>query len=68
MQFNNLFLLNLLWLSFLVEYVMCNGPGLTMNEEQDILEAHNMFRRMVDPPASDMTELVSMWYSYVVHR
>jgi len=37
---------------------VCGQNSLSEADKQEVLEAHNRFRRMVDPPATNMRKMV----------
>ena len=39
---------------------VCGQTSLSEAEQQELLDAHNRFRGMVDPPASNMRRMVSV--------
>ena len=42
-----------------ITYYEVNGEGLSEKEKQEIVNAHNHFRRIVDPIATNMLIMVS---------
>jgi len=45
---------------------VCGQNSLSEADQQEILEAHNRFRSMVDPPASNMRRMVSIKMAWLV--
>ena len=46
---------------------VCGQNSLSEADQQEILEAHNRFRSMVDPPASNMRRMVSINKAFNYH-
>ena len=44
---------------FALNHPVSGQTGLSAADKQELLDAHNLFRGMVDPPASNMQRLVS---------